>query len=152
MAVDYFLKIDGIDGESVEKAHPREIELLSFSWGITQSGGVGPGGGGARKASFQDFHFVARTSKASPKLFHTCATGQHVKSVVLACRRAGAGKLEFLKIKLSEVLVSSYQIGGSSPEEPLDQVSEIEYTPSSKSGKAEPVVKAGWDLKADKKI
>jgi type VI secretion system secreted protein Hcp len=158
MAVDYFLKIDGIDGESGEKAHPREIELLSFSWGITQSGGVGPGGGGAGKASFQDFHFVARTSKASPKLFHTCATGQHVKSVVLTCRRAGAGKLEFLKIKLSEVLVSSYQIGGSSPEEPLDQVSmnfariEIEYTPSSKSGKPEPVVKAGWDLKADKKI
>ena len=159
MAVDYFLKIDGIEGESADKAHAKEIELLSFSWGLSQAGaGALGGGGGAGKAAFQDFVFVARVSKASPKLFLTCASGQHVKSVVLSCRRSGGAQLEFLKIKLSDVLVTSYQVGGSSPEEPLDQVSlnfakiEVEYTPSSKSGKAEPPVKAGWDLKAKKKV
>jgi type VI secretion system secreted protein Hcp len=160
MAVDYFLKIDGIEGESADKAHPKEIELLSFSWGVTQAGtgAHGGGGGGAGKASFNDFVFVARVSKASPKLFLTSAGGQHVKSVLLTCRRSGGAQLEFLKIKLSDVLVSSYQVGGSSPEDPLDQVSlsfakiEVEYTPSAKSGKAEPPVRAGWDLKTNKKV
>src|SRR5919108_5685508 len=143
MAVDYFLKLDGIEGESVDKAHPKEIELLSFSWGVSQAGAHAPGGGaGAGKASFQDFFFTARVSKASPKLFLACASGQHVKSAVLTCRRSGAGQVEFLKIKLSDVLVSSYQVGGSSPEEPLDQAGlsfgriEIEYTPVGKAGKA----------------
>src|SRR5918995_4005319 len=101
MAVDYFLKIDGIEGESADKAHAKEIELLSFSWGLSQAGaGAHGGGGGAGKAAFQDFVFVARVSKASPKLFLTCASGQHVKSVVLSCRRSGGAQLEFLKIKL----------------------------------------------------
>jgi type VI secretion system secreted protein Hcp len=159
MAVDYFLKLDGIEGESADKAHPKEIELLSFSWGISHAGAGRPsgGGGGAGKATFQDFIFVARVNKASPKLFLTCASGQHVKSALLTCRLSGAGQVEFLKIKLSDALVTSYQVGGSAPEEPLDQVSlsfariDVEYTPSSKSGKAEPAVKAGWDLKTNKK-
>jgi type VI secretion system secreted protein Hcp len=160
MAVEYFLRIDGIEGESADKAHSKEIELLSFSWAVTQTGSGAPGGGGAGagKAAFQDFVFAARVSKASPRLFLVCASGQHVKSALLTCRRAGAGKAEFLKIKLSDVLVSSYQVGGSSPDEALDQVSlsfariEVEYTPASKSGKTEPPVKAGWDLKTNKKI
>jgi type VI secretion system secreted protein Hcp len=159
MAVDYFLKIDGIDGESTDSKHKGEIELASFSWGVSQSGQAGRGGGrGAGKAQFQDFHFVARTTKASPKLFLACASGQHVKSALLTCRRAGRDRLEFIKYKLSEVLVSSFVSGGSTPEEPFDQVSlnfaklELEYVPQSKSGKAEAAVKAAWDLKANKKI
>ena len=159
MAVDYFLKIDGIDGESTDSKHKGEIELASFSWGVSQSGQPGPGGGGgAGKAQFQDFHFVARTTKASPKLFLACASGQHVKSALLTCRRAGRDRFEFIKYKLSEVLVSSFVTGGSTPEEPLDQVSlnfakiEMEYVPRGKAGKAEAAVKAAWDLKANKKI
>lgn len=159
MAVDYFLKIDGIDGESTDSKHKGEIELASFSWGVSQSGQPGRGGGrGAGKAQFQDFHFVAKTTKASPKLFLACASGQHVKSALLTCRRAGRDRLEFIKYKLSEVLVSSFVSGGSTPEEPLDQVSlnfakiEIEFVPQSKTGKAEGAVKAAWDLKANKKI
>lgn len=159
MAVDYFLRIEGIQGESVDKQHKDEIELLSFSWGLAQTGGLAPGGGGAGKASFQDFHFVARTSKASPKLFHACASGQHLKNAVLTCRRGGAkAQAEFLEIGFRDVLVSSCQVGGSAPEEPLDQVSlafariEVEYTPFGPSGKAEPPLKAGWDLKANKKL
>ena len=159
MAVDYFLKLDGIDGESTDSKHKGEIELASFSWGVSQSGQPGPGGGGgAGKARFQDFHFVARTTKASPKLFLACASGQHVKSALLTCRRAGRDRFEFIKYKLSEVLVSSFVTGGSTPEEPLDQVSlnfakiEMEYVPQGKAGKAEAAVKAAWDLKANKKI
>jgi type VI secretion system secreted protein Hcp len=159
MAVDYFLKMDGIDGESADSKHKGEIELASFSWGVSQSGEPGRGGGrGAGKAQFQDFHFVARTTKASPKLFLACASGQHVKNALLTCRRAGGDRLEFIKYKLSEVLVSSFVSGGSTPEEPFDQVSlnfaklELEYVPQSKSGKAEAAVKAAWDQKANKKI
>jgi type VI secretion system secreted protein Hcp len=161
MAVEYFLQIDGIEGESADKAHPKAVELLSFSWGVTQAEGgssAGGGGAGAGKATFQDFVFVARVSKASPKLFLACANGQHIKSALLTCRRSGGAPFEFLKIKLSDVVVSSYQVGGSSPDPPLDQVSlefgrlKAEYTPAWKSGKAEPAVKAGWDLKANKKI
>ncbi|MGH3092060.1 MAG: Hcp family type VI secretion system effector [Gaiellaceae bacterium] len=159
MAVDYFLKIDGIDGESADSKHKGEIELASFSWGVAQSGQPARGGGrGAGKVQFQDFHFVARTTKASPKLFLACASGQHVKSALLTCRRAGRNRLEFFKYKLSEVLVSSFVSGGSTPEEPLDQVSlnfakvEMEYASQGKAGKAGGSVKAAWDLKANKKI
>jgi type VI secretion system secreted protein Hcp len=159
MAVDFFLKIDGVEGESSDSKHKGEIELASFSWGVTQPGAVAPGGGGRPgKAQFQDFHFVARTSKASPKLFLACASGQHVKDVLLTCRRSGRDQLEFLKYKLSDVLVSSYQIGGSSQEEPFDQVSlnfakvEMEFTPAGRGGKAEAPLKAGWDLKVNKKV
>jgi type VI secretion system secreted protein Hcp len=159
VAVDYFLKIDGIDGESTDSKHKGEIELASFSWGMAQSGQPGRGGGrGAGKAEFQDFHFVARTSKASPKLFLACASGQHVKSALLTCRRSGQSPLEFLKYKLSEVLVSSFVSGGSTPEEPFDQVSlnfakiDMQYTPQGKDGKAQPSVRGAWDLKANKKL
>jgi type VI secretion system secreted protein Hcp len=157
MAVDYFLKIDGIEGESSDAKHKGEIEIASFTWGVTHSGSLGPGGG-VGKAQFQDFHFVAKTSKASPKLFLACASWQHVKSALLTCRRAGRAGLEFLKYKLSDILVSSFQIGGSTPEEPFDQVSlnfgkvEMEFTPLGKGGKGEAALTTGWDLKANKKV
>jgi type VI secretion system secreted protein Hcp len=159
MAVDYFLKIDGIEGESADSKHKGEIEVLSFSWGVTHPGTPGHGGGrGAGKAAFQDFHFVARTSKASPKLFLACASGSHVKDAILTARRAGKEQLEFLKYKLSTVLVSAFQTGGSDDGEPHDQISlnyakvELEYRPQSPTGKLEAPVKAAWDLKANKKV
>lgn len=159
MAVDYFIKIDGIEGESADSKHKGEIELLSFSWGLTNPGTFGRGaGGGAGKASFQDFHFVARTSKASPKLFQACASGSHVKSALLTARRVGKEQLEFLKYKFSEVVVSAFQTSGSDGDGPVDQISlnyakvELEYRPQSPSGKLEAPVKAAWDLKSNKKI
>jgi type VI secretion system secreted protein Hcp len=160
MAVDYFLKIDGVPGESADDKHKGEIEVLSFSWGVSNPGPAGPGGGAAAgRASFQDFHFVARTSKASPKLFLACASGQHVPSALFTARRAGKPSIEFLKIKLREVLVSSFQVGGSEPDqEPLDQVSlnfgkvEMEYRPIGLSGKLEAPIVAGWDVKKNKKL
>jgi type VI secretion system secreted protein Hcp len=129
MAFDAFLKLDGIDGESQDKTHPNEIQIESFSWGVAQAGTSGSGGGGGSgKAVLQDIHFAMSTSKASPNLMLACATGQHIKTATLTCRKAGSdprgGGIEFLKIKLADCLVSSYSLGGSEGEDtPSDQLS-----------------------------
>ena len=114
MAFDAFLKIEGIQGESSDKTHPGEIEIESFSWGVSNTGSVVVGGGaGAGKAVSQDFHFATSLSKASPSLMLACATGRHFPTATLTCRKAGgSGQVEFLKIKLIDALVSSYQTGG----------------------------------------
>ena len=161
MAVDYFLKIEGIEGESMDHKHKNEIDLLSFSWGETQTGShaVG-GGGGAGKVSMQDFHFVMKTNKASPKLLIACATGDHIKKAVLTCRKAGKEQQEFLKYTFYDLLVSSYQTGGSSSgdEIPLDQISlnytkvEYEYREQQADGTLKGPVKVGYDLKAMKEV
>ena len=159
MAVDYFLKIDGIPGESADAKHKDEIDALAFSWGVSQSGPTGPGGGGgAGKAVFDDLLVVARTSKASPKLWVACASGQHIKSAILTCRKPGKAPLEFLKITLTDVTISSYEIDGSDDELPLDQIAlgfakvEMAYTSQDATGKAQPPVKSGWDLKKNAKV
>ena len=154
--VDYFLKIEGIEGESQDAKHGKEIELESFSWGETQQGSYSAGGGGgAGKVSMQDFHFVMHVNKASPKLFLACATGEHIKKAVLTCRKAGKEQQEYMKWTFSDLLVSSYQTGGSTGGSalPLDQVSlnfakvEVEYKPQKADGSLEAAVKAGYDLK-----
>ena len=127
MAFDAFLKMDGIAGESADKFHKDEIEISSFSWGVsnTGTGGVG-GGGGAGKASFQDLHFSSSVSKASPLLAKFCATGEHIKEATLTVRKGGGGDkgFEFMKIKLTDVIISSYQNGGSvGDDRPSDQFS-----------------------------
>jgi type VI secretion system secreted protein Hcp len=159
--VDYFLKIDGVQGESTDSKHKGEIELESFSWGETNSGGQGHGGGGgAGKVSVQDLHFVMKLNKASPKLLLACALGQHLKSAVLTGRKAGKEQQEFLVYKFTDLLVSSYQTSASTHDldGPLDQISfnfariELEYRPQKPDGSLDTPVKAGWDVKANKKI
>src|SRR5450759_933279 len=89
MAVDYFLKIDGIKGESHDSKHKDEIDLVSWSWGETQTGShAAGGGGGSGKVSMQDFHFVMHANLASPKLLLACANGEHIKEASLVCRKA----------------------------------------------------------------
>jgi type VI secretion system secreted protein Hcp len=163
MAVDYFLKIDSIKGESTDDKHKDQIELVSWSWGETQSGGgqvSARGGLSGGRVSMQDFSFMMSTSKASPPLMLACATGEHFKDATLECCHATKDKTLFLKIKMSDCMVTSYQTGGSSGAEiPTEQVSlnfgkiEFEYTPTDTStGKPGGAVKAGWDLKANKKV
>lgn len=157
-AVDYFLKIDGIPGESTDDKHKAEIDLMSWSWGETQSGSSAyGGGGGAGKVSMQDFHFVMNVNKASPKLMLACASGEHIKEANLVCRKAGKEQQEYLKIKFSDLLISSYQTGGSAGDVvPVDQISfnfskiEFEYFPQTEKGTLGPVVKTHWDLKTNK--
>jgi type VI secretion system secreted protein Hcp len=160
-AVDYFLKVDGIDGESQDAKHKAEIDLESWSWGETQSGtSAGGGGGGAGKVSMQDFHFVMKVNKASPKLMLACASGQHIGKAVLTCRKAGTDQQEFLKVTMSDLLVSSYQTGGSGGSDivPTDQISvnyskiEFEYKEQKPDGTLGGSVKAGWNLKENTKV
>ena len=159
-AVDYFLKIDGVEGESTDAKHKAEIDVESWSWGETQAGTfAGGGGGGAGKVSMQDFHFVMKVNKASPKLMLACATGQHIKKADLVCRRAGGEQQEYMKISFADLLVSSYQTGGSAGDVvPVDQISlnfakiEFEYKPQKVDGSLDAPVKTGYDLKQNKKV
>jgi type VI secretion system secreted protein Hcp len=156
--VDYFLKIDGIDGESRDAIHKGEIEVESYSFGLSNTGraGAAAGGGGAGKVAFQDFHFTSVVSKASPNLMLACAAGRHIKSATLTCRRAGEAELEFMTLKLSDVLVSSFEDGGSIDGTPKDQVTlnfaKVEF--AQRAGNpdgtlAAPLVQ-GWDVAVNK--
>jgi type VI secretion system secreted protein Hcp len=108
----------------------------------------------------QDFHFVMKINKASPKLMLACATGEHIKEATLTCRKAGKEQQEFLKIKFEDLLVSSYQTGGSGHGDivPTDQISlnyskiHFEYKEQKPDGTLGGAVKAGYDLKANKKL
>ncbi|MGH3079049.1 MAG: Hcp family type VI secretion system effector [Gaiellaceae bacterium] len=160
MAVDYFLKIDGVPGESVDAKHKGEIQLESFSWGETRPGGMAfGGGGGAGKVQMQDLVVAMVVSKASPKLMLGCATGKHYKEAVLTARKAGKAQQEFLVFKLKDVIVTSYQTGGSADGDvPVDQAAlgfstiQMEYRPQKSDGSLDTAVKAGWDLKQNKPL
>jgi len=157
-AVDYFLKIEGIEGESQDSKHKSEIEIQSFSFGATQTGSFAAGGGGgAGKVNMQDFHFTVPVNKASPKLMLACASGQHIKKAILTVRKAGKEQQEYLKYTFSDILVSSYQTGGGGGDVmPVDQISlnfakiEQEYKEQKADGTLAGSVKAGWDLKQNK--
>ena len=155
-AVDYFLKIDGIDGESTDSKHKNEIDILSWSWGESQTGSSATGGGGgAGKVSMNDFNFMMTVNKASPKLLLACANGSHIKEALLTCRKAGKEQQEYLKIKFTDLLVSSFQTSGSS-ETPVDSISlnfskiEYEYYPQKPDGTLDAKVPVHWDLKQNK--
>ena len=111
---DYFLKLDGIEGESIDDKHSKEIEIGSFSWGVSQLGyGATGGGSGAGKASVQDLHITKDVEKSSPNLAKYCANGKHIATATLTLRKAGEDAQEYVVFTLSQVLVSSYQISGS---------------------------------------
>ena len=158
--VDYFLKLDGIDGESTDSKHKGEIDLESWSWGENNAGSSSHGGGsGTGKVAMGDFHFVMKVNKASPKLALACANGQHIAKAVLTSRKAGEDQQDYFMITMSDLLVSSYQTGGSQGNViPVDQISinfskiEWEYKPQDAKGKVGSPVKTGWDLKANKKV
>lgn len=158
---DFFLKIDGIEGESKDKNHEGEIDLLSWSWGETQSGAhAAGGGGGAGKVSMQDFHFTMTVNKATPKLIEYCASGKPVTKAILTCRKAGGEQEEYLTYTFSDLIISSYQTGGSSGSGvvPTEQISfnyakmEVEYKEQKADGTLGGAIKAGWDLKKNAKV
>ncbi len=160
MASDFLLEIDGIKGESKDKKHKETIEIESFSWGASNSGTHGSGGGGgAGKASFQDLHFTAGVSKASAVLLQSCAEGKHIKKAALFVRKQGGSQQDFYVVSLEDLLVSSYQSGGSegSGAPPTDQFSlnfskiKFEYKPQKEDGSLDAPSTATWDLKANHK-
>jgi len=162
-ASDFFLKIEGIDGESTDDRHKGEIEIQSFSWGVSNAGSMSSGsGGGAGKASFQDMHFTRRLDKASPKLALACATGQHIPSAVLVCRKSGSdGKpVEYYTITLTDLLISSVATGGSSggTDLPTESFSlnfakiEWAYLPVGPDGLPEEPVRTEHDLRLSEPV
>ena len=129
MAEQWFLKIDGIQGESTDVHHQGEIDVLSWSWGVSQSpGGGGGGGGGAGKPAFQDVHVMTRISAASPLLLQACATGKHIKTAVLSGVRAGASATTpFPSYQFYDLLISSVVHNDGEMDAPTEQFS-LNYT------------------------
>jgi type VI secretion system secreted protein Hcp len=159
--VDYFLKLDGVKGEASDSKHKEEIELESFSWGETNSGSAGHGSGaGAGKVAMQDFHFVKKVDKASPVLFVRCASGEHIKEAILTARKAGKDQQDYFKVTMSDLLVSSYQVGGSAGSDivPTEQVSlnfskiQFFYKAQKADGTLDAEIKQGWDQKQNKTV
>jgi type VI secretion system secreted protein Hcp len=159
MPTDFLLEIDGIKGESQDSKHKDKIEIQSFSFGATNQGSFASGGGGGSgKVSFQDMHFTTAVCKASPDLFISCAQGKHIAKATLICRKAGTKQQEYLTIKLTDILVSSYQTGGhgSAGEFPTDQFSlnftkvEFSYAPQKKDGSLETAITRSYNIKEQK--
>lgn len=155
MAVDVFLKIDGIPGESKDSTHAGEIEVQSWSWGASQPGTFSSGGGGgAGKVSMTDFSFVQTMQKSSNELMFACATGKHIAKAVLTARKSGGEQQEYLKVTFTDLLVSSYNTGGSGEGGvPMESIAlnyasmQMEYNEQKADGSMEGFVAKGWDLK-----
>lgn len=158
MATDYFLKLDDVKGESNDSKHKGEIDITSFSWGETQSGSPLGGGHGTAKVTVQDLHFTHYIDKASPDLFKICATGKHIPNGVLVARKAGDKPLEYLKIEMKDVMVTSIQVGGHGGGDsiPQEQVSlsfasvKMTYTPQKADGSGDTPADFKYDIKANK--
>ncbi|MDO9524575.1 MAG: type VI secretion system tube protein Hcp [Gemmobacter sp.] len=122
MAVDMFLKITGpaVDGESQDKKHGKEIDVLAWSWGLSNSGTTHMGGGsGAGKANFQDISFTTYYEKSTHELVKSCAKGTHHGEIILTCRKAGDSPLEYIIYTLKDCIISSVSTGGSGGEDRL---------------------------------
>jgi type VI secretion system secreted protein Hcp len=156
MAVDTFLKLGDIKGESKDAKHAGEIDVLSWSWGLSQTGSMSVGGGGgAGKANFNDLNIMHALDKASPVLMKACATGEHIKEGTLVSRKVGKGPQEYLIIKMNDVLITSVQPSGSS-EHPMESVSmqfakvDLEYKPQKEDGSLDAGVHFKYDIKQNK--
>lgn len=155
MAVDYFLKLDGIQGESQEKNHKNEIQLLSFSWGASNVSSVsGTGGSGAGKVDLSDFSTMIFFDKSTPKFFKSICKGTHIPTGTLSATKSGADK-PYLKVDFKELFVTSLQISASS-EIPSVSVSftyneiKIDYSTQDEKGNLTSTGPVTWNLKESK--
>ena len=156
MTEDYFLKITGVQGESRDNAHKDEIEVESWTWGLSKPAVTGPGGAG--RATFQDFSILKRVDKSSPRLAQAGVKGEHFPEAVLAARRAEGPNFstDFLVIRLSDITISSYEEAGESQSAPMDSIDivfsriEYSYTVQKADGTLDAPVKWSWDLKANR--
>jgi len=158
MASDIFAKIGDIKGESLDDKHKGEIEVLSWSWGITQSGTMAHGsGGGEGKANFNDFNFTHHIDKASAVLMKACATGEHIKEATVTVRKAGKGQQEFLIIKMNDIIItgvapSGAGDGAATAEHVALQFAKVdlEYKPQKQDGSLDAGLHFKYDIKGNK--
>jgi type VI secretion system secreted protein Hcp len=149
-----FLKLDSLKGESRDTAHKDEIDVLAWSWGLSQSGTTHLGsGGGAGKVSVQDLSLTKYVDKSSMGLVTACCNGKHFPKAKLTVRSAGASPLEYLTITMKDCLISAVSTGGSGGEDRLTEnvtinfaAFTVEYRSQQPDGSAEKPVVAGWDI------
>lgn len=154
MSADMFLKIEGIQGESVDKTHADEIDVLAWSWGMTQSGTMHiAAGGGSGKVAVQDMSITKYVDRCSPNLMQKICTGEHYPSAILTIRKAGSDPLEYLVITMTHVLVTSLSTGGSGGEDKLTEnitlnFAEFEsvYTPQAADGSGGAAVDIAFNI------
>jgi type VI secretion system secreted protein Hcp len=154
MAVDMYLKLEGIDGESADAVHAKEIDVLAWSWGASQSGTMHSGaGGGAGKVNVQDLSVTKYVDSASHLLLKHCHNGKHVAEGILTIRKAGETALEYIIITLTDVMVTSVSVGGSGGEERLTENVTLNfgkftysYVPQLPDGSGDAAMDFGWDI------
>ena len=162
MAIDMFLEVEGVPGESIDAVHKGHISLLAWSWGASQSGSthLGPGGGSG-KVAVQDLSFTKYVDSASPKLIGFCCSGAHLATAILTISKAaGTEAMVYQKITLTDVIVSSVSTGGSGGGE--DRLTEnvtlnfgkfeYEYTPQKADQTAGTPIPTGWMIPENKKV
>lgn len=154
MAVDMFIKIGDIKGESKDKKHKEEVDVLAWSWGMSNSGSAHMGGGaGSGKVNVQDLSFTKFVDSSTPKLMLACCNGKHYDQALLTVRKAGEKPVEYIKIKLTEVLITSVSTGGSGGEDRLTENITLnfgkvhyDYTPQDDKGSAGTAIPMTWDI------
>ena len=161
MATDIFCQIDGIKGESTDKDHKDWIELLSFSWGMSQpvSAASATGGRGAERVDISDFSVMKTSDASSPHLMQACCDGRHINKVVIKLCQAGGEKHPYMTYSLENVIVSTVQPSSSGGDKPIENVTfnfgkyTVEYTPMGHDGKpGSKVGPMGWNLEANTKM
>lgn len=151
MTIDCHIKFDGVEGESAHKDHKGEINVLSWSWAVSNASSPTGGGSGRGKALPGDFHFAHLYDKASPVLSKQCASGKHFPTVVMTSRKSGEGQKDFLKVTMKEVFISSVAPQGASGGDIVESVSmsykdiEFAYKPQDDKGGLGGEVKFGWN-------
>jgi type VI secretion system secreted protein Hcp len=154
MAVDMFIKIGDIKGESVDHKHKDTIQVLSWSWGMSQSGTTHDGpGAGAGKVNVQDLTFTKHVDKATPNLISSCCSGKHYPTATLVVRKAGHQPLEYLKIDFKDVLIAAVSTGGSGGEDRLTEnvtlnfgQFQVHYTPQKADGSGDAASSVSWNI------
>ncbi len=156
MAVDMFLKLDGIKGESQDHKHKDTIHIESFSWGMSQGGGhASGGGGGTGKVHVHDISITKFVDKATPALMLFCCNGKHIPNGLITVRKAGEKPVEYLKIKLVDILISGVQEAGHGGDLLTENVTlnfgkfHVEYLGQAADGTGKPGGEMGWDVKAN---
>jgi len=155
MAFDAFMKIDDLKGDSLDAKHPGEIQVLSWSWGMSQSGSTHQGpGGGSGKVNVQDLSFTKYIDDATPNLLKFCCSGNHFKQALLSVRKAG-GKdaVDYLKITLKDIIISAVSTGGSGGEDRITEhvtlnfgKFDVTYTPQTATGTAGASKSVTWNI------
>lgn len=161
MAVDMFIKIGDIKGESQDDIHKDEIDVLAWSWGMSQSGTMHMGGGGGGgKVAVQDISLTKYVDKATPVLMMMCSNGKQYPEAKLTVRKAGETPLEYVVITMKDVIITSLSTGGSGGEDRLTEnislnfsAVNVDYQPQKPDGSKDGgEIKYGWDIAANKKL